>query len=1495
MAKQRINTPFVIMLVVSMLIIVAGGAIFYFQFLSRDSATRAAEAQAYFDDEEYALAIEEVGKAISHDPTNVDLLQMQFEFTKVAPVNDFQNAQKRLNTLRSLKQRIATLRVADPEAQRGYYAFLNECRVELSSSYADLLYSETNERLGNVPDDLVARKYRGIAVSAQISSGKASDSQREQGRADLLAVLEEAPDDTEALYALAMLDVVQAERIARIAADDPEITTLRQEAESLLGRLLEAAGDNIMDQLNYVTLALNPSLNLRESAVDVFGRIEGALAASGGERTEVLTAIALLQRGRSGGPTLTDPESAGGRTEAITEDLDRAVDLCEAILKVQPENGSVHLRLASLYRMRQQPEKAVAAAEKAGQLADVKSPPIQTLLARQTKLVASIEMATSLFLLADGREPEQREGVLNKIDEIVKELKITFPENPQVIMLAGKLAFARQDFREAAIQFDKASSMLGNSSYEALILLARTHRILRQWGEAASRLESILAMQPGNVEARQELISVYIAERNPDEARRHIEYLISRDPENVFARQALAQIIVRFGSQAEQEAALEQMKRAARDNDQPLSMVAVQLMRSLGRDDEARDALLELNALQPNTPQIVGQLVPLLESKEQKTQLVDEFEAQGGDEKVVRVLRALIEESDLNELVPDLVSTSPFARARSAARQAMVARDMEAAQAAIDEAEQLEPDSREVIDLKFDFALIQEDWNAANQLVEIARQRNLDKVQGKFYRARVLASQQRYEDAAIELNAGLEIDRVNPEIRTMLAKVYRQQGLYEQAIEQLNQALAQKGDNLDAISQLASIRNQQGQPDQALDALRRAYQLRPNNERIRNLYLLYETQYGQADLALEARERLAVEEPNDYANQRALATILADEERGEEALTIVDRLVEEEGLTLANVATQANVLFKIDRPEDGERAIQRYLATRGQDVDANDYQLLARYRLSMRDLPQAVQAYRQGIAVEDQKTMPLSRELAALLFGRGESELSTALYEKLHNAFPDEESITLRLVESYLRSERMDDARAFLDQQDAQSSTIILLKSELALKQGDREQALRLVNEALELEPDSVAGLVRRANLVGFNDPDAALADLNRVLTLDSSQIQARLLLSDILRRSGDYLGASRELQLVLNRDPRQVQAREKLFSLHMLTGDFSQARSVVDEGHETFPNDTRWHRYIAQAAVRQGRLNEAVQILNEAVELDPNASNIGALLALQTNNNRPDLALNLIDQHPNITANDPGIQAIRGQALAMTGQREAGKRVFTRALERARSYDEMNVIADRVQKSFDVATAIELLVTEMRSREPLWSQLAAARLETNDGRYEDAVSRLRALEGQIEASDRVLRYQLLTLLGRALQLSEAYSDARVAYEKVLELAPSDILTLNNLAYLLGNNLGEPAAAVDFAQRAVNLAPQNANTRDTLGWLQYLNGDLEEARRTLEMSISFSRQPVNQYHLAVVLAELGSDVAATDLLERAIEDAQEQGDTDTLEKARERLQTLTQG
>ena len=109
-----------------------------------------------------------------------------------------------------------------------------------------------------------------------------------------------------------------------------------------------------------------------------------------------------------------------------------------------------------------------------------------------------------------------------------------------------------------------------------------------------------------------------------------------------------------------------------------------------------------------------------------------------------------------------------------------------------------------------------------------------------------------------------------------------------------------------------------------------------------------------------------------------------------------------------------------------------------------------------------------------------------------------------------------------------------------------------------------------------------------------------------------------------------------------------------------------------------------------------------------------------------------------------------------------------------------------------------------------------------------------------------------------ATTLEQAGKDAR-ALEVFSEMAKSSRhpVVYNGLAYLALKRK-DLKTALEFAQRAENLAPADPNVLDTLGWALVNNGQLALGIRHLERAAQ--AQPENGnilYHLATTLLRTG--------------------------------------
>lgn len=125
-------------------------------------------------------------------------------------------------------------------------------------------------------------------------------------------------------------------------------------------------------------------------------------------------------------------------------------------------------------------------------------------------------------------------------------------------------------------------------------------------------------------------------------------------------------------------------------------------------------------------------------------------------------------------------------------------------------------------------------------------------------------------------------------------------------------------------------------------------------------------------------------------------------------------------------------------------------------------------------------------------------------------------------------------------------------------------------------------------------------------------------------------------------------------------------------------------------------------------------------------------------------------------------------------------------------------------------------------------------------------------------------------LLGEHYLAEGNASAARQQLETVLKTAPNDVVSLNNLAWLLRTSDATQAEA--YARQAYAIAPGNGAIADTLGSILSLRGKHEEALPLLESASN--AQPDNrtiQYHYAQALHSAGRDAPAREALQRALD------------------------
>jgi tetratricopeptide (TPR) repeat protein len=106
----------------------------------------------------------------------------------------------------------------------------------------------------------------------------------------------------------------------------------------------------------------------------------------------------------------------------------------------------------------------------------------------------------------------------------------------------------------------------------------------------------------------------------------------------------------------------------------------------------------------------------------------------------------------------------------------------------------------------------------------------------------------------------------------------------------------------------------------------------------------------------------------------------------------------------------------------------------------------------------------------------------------------------------------------------------------------------------------------------------------------------------------------------------------------------------------------------------------------------------------------------------------------------------------------------------------------------------------------------------------------------------------------------------------VLELNKNFAPAANNLAYNYAQNGGNLDVALNLAQRAREVNPNDPGIADTLGWIHFKKGTYETAIALLkESNEKFKGQnPTVLYHLALAHDKNGDEKVARETLQKAL-------------------------
>src|SRR5262245_11238262 len=175
---------------------------------------------------------------------------------------------------------------------------------------------------------------------------------------------------------------------------------------------------------------------------------------------------------------------------------------------------------------------------------------------------------------------------------------------------------------------------------------------------------------------------------------------------------------------------------------------------------------------------------------------------------------------------------------------------------------------------------------------------------------------------------------------------------------------------------------------------------------------------------------------------------------------------------------------------------------------------------------------------------------------------------------------------------------------DAKNVDARLRLARLVLLGGDFEQALKITNEAEQIDNRNASiKAVKAVILFKLNETGAAVSEAQTALDINPQNSEALIVLAAYRLSHGDADGAL----LLLERDPDK-HAKDlgvQLFKLKVLEniGDANKTEAVLQKLIENFPQEPGFRKLLVQFYVRQDRKDDAEKTIRAVVADNPTSS----------------------------------------------------------------------------------------------------------------------------------------------------------------------------------------------------------------------------------------------------------------------------------------------------
>lgn len=469
--------------------------------------------------------------------------------------------------------------------------------------------------------------------------------------------------------------------------------------------------------------------------------------------------------------------------------------------------------------------------------------------------------------------------------------------------------------------------------------------------------------------------------------------------------------------------------------------------------------------------------------------------------------------------------------------------------------------------------------------------------------------------------------------------------------------------------------------------------------------------------------------------------------------------------------------------------------------------LAAEFAGNTGDVDASLGYYREASkSVEDSRIAARTAYIA--LYGKHYDETLAAL-ARWRELEPDAKDLPRMYAVTYLKMEQPEKAVPYIEEMllvyHESSSDEAMAVKQLLAKESNTKDAYVVLQKLNEKDGKNKHLLVLQSRYAAqLKKYDEALIQLDQVLEMDPSLHEVLIIKSRILAAQGKHEEATLLIKQVVDEIPENNALRLQYARMLVEQRKMDDATEQYSILHKKLPDDAEITLSLALLYIEIKQLDEAVEVLEYLIEIDKKVPVANYYLGRITQN-----------------------QGDEKRAVSYYLGVKSGEYVYDAQLR-------IGILLAVLGKTNEGLAKLEALAEEQTT----WSlrvksYLAQGEILRSEKRYKEGVEMYsRAL--QQKRDDTTLLYARGLMAEKVDRLDMAEADLL----KVISKEPDNADALNALGYTLADRTSRYKEAQEYIKRAAALVPDDPAILDSLGWVSYRLGEMDEALKWLSKAFA---------------------------------------------------------